>query len=88
MLRSSRLFDKDWYLSNNPDVAQAKADPLWHYLFKGGFEGRDPSPDFSSSWYLNAYEDVKLARVNPLVHYSRLGKKRGAQAITPARKQA
>ncbi len=59
LIRSSGLFDSDFYLTNNPDVAQAKIDPMIHYLRYGGYEGRDPSTKFSSSYYLRTYEDVK-----------------------------
>lgn len=76
-IRRSGLFDEYWYLENNPDVVQAKAEPSLHYLHYGGMEGRDPSPKFSSKWYLDTYEDVKKARINPLVHYLRYGKKEG-----------
>jgi hypothetical protein len=74
LIRTSGAFDRDWYLANNPDVVQAKADPLLHYLRYGGFEGRDPSPDFCSQWYLDAYADAKGSGLNPLVHYLRYGK--------------
>lgn len=80
LIRASGLFDATWYLSNNPDVAEAKVDPLLHYLRAGGFEGRDPGYKFDSAYYLNAYPDVKNARVNPLVHYLRFGKAEGRQA--------
>jgi len=77
LLRSSGLFDEAWYLDHNPDVAQAKVDPLLHYLRFGGFEGRDPGPNFSSAWYLDTYEDVKKAGLNPLVHYLKHGRDEG-----------
>ena len=80
LIRSSGLFDEDWYLANNPDVSHAKVDPLLHYLCHGGFEGRDPGPCFSSSYYLAAYEDIKKARANPLVHYLKYGKAEGRTA--------
>jgi hypothetical protein len=54
-------------------------DPVYHYLLHGGFQGRDPSPNFSSGWYLEKYEDVKKAKVNPLVHYLRNGKNEGRE---------
>ena len=83
LLRSSRLFDKNWYLKNNPDVAQVGMDAAWHYLTHGGFEGRDPSSSFGSRWYLDTYEDVRAAGMNPLVHYLKRGQKegRGATAL-------
>jgi SAM-dependent methyltransferase len=77
ILRSSNYFNKKWYLKNNPDVATSNTDPFLHYLKFGGFEGRDPGPDFSSSWYLQTYQDVKLAGINPLVHYLIYGCKEG-----------
>jgi glycosyltransferase involved in cell wall biosynthesis/ubiquinone/menaquinone biosynthesis C-methylase UbiE len=85
LIRPSGFFDASWYLSNNPDVAEAKVDPARHYLLSGGLEGRDPGPDFSSAWYLDAYVDVKNARMNPLVHYLRSGRQEGrvAQPVQP-----
>jgi GT2 family glycosyltransferase/glycosyltransferase involved in cell wall biosynthesis len=77
LIQSSGLFAETWYLSNNPDVAQAKADPLLHYLNYGGFEGRDPGPNFSSGWYLNTYVDARAAGISPLVHYLKYGKNEG-----------
>ena len=74
LLKSSGLFDETWYLHNNPDIAQSNVPPLLHYLKKGGFEGRDPGPQFSSLWYLHRYEDVKNAGINPLLHYLKYGR--------------
>jgi glycosyltransferase involved in cell wall biosynthesis/SAM-dependent methyltransferase len=84
LLQSSCLFDGDWYLANNPDLAQAGIDPTLHYLHFGGFEGRDPGPNFSSKRYLNAYEDVKKSRINPLIHYLRYGQKEGYKIQSPS----
>ncbi|MGC8483833.1 MAG: hypothetical protein ACP5OE_09350 [Thermodesulfobium sp.] len=77
MIRNSNLFDRNWYLEQNPDVSQSKIKPAYHYLLYGGFEGRDPSPHFSSKWYLETYRDVQQAGMNPLVHYLKYGKKEG-----------
>ncbi|MCU0485450.1 MAG: glycosyltransferase [Anaerolineales bacterium] len=73
LVQKCPLFDQDWYLENYPDVAAAKIDPVRHYLLYGGFEGRDPGPDFSSSHYLNTYPDVLDSGINPLIHYLRFG---------------
>jgi ubiquinone/menaquinone biosynthesis C-methylase UbiE/uncharacterized coiled-coil protein SlyX len=77
LIRNSGLFDTDWYLAKNPDLAQAGVDPLLHYLRYGGFEGRDPSQFFSSKWYIESNQDVKNSGMNPLIHYLRYGKKEG-----------
>jgi hypothetical protein len=80
LIAGSGLFDKDWYLAQNPDVAKAGADPMEHYLLSGGLEGRDPSPLFDSDWYLAQNPDVGKAGVNPLVHYVGWGKAEGRAA--------
>jgi lipopolysaccharide biosynthesis glycosyltransferase len=77
LVRSSGLFEEMWYLANNPDVARAKVDPLIHYLHHGGFEGKDPNPNFWSNWYLETYDCVKKAGINPLVYYLKYGKEKG-----------
>jgi hypothetical protein len=64
-----RLFDADWYLSQNPDVARAGLDPLLHYLERGAWERRDPNPLFDSHWYLSQFPEVAGSGINPLLHY-------------------
>jgi hypothetical protein len=39
-LKEKQLFDSHAYVAANPDVAQAGADPLQHYLVHGLSEGR------------------------------------------------
>ena len=63
------LFEGGWYLSQNPDVARSRVNPLAHYLLRGAAEGRDPNPFFDSDWYLQQYADVATANLNPLSHY-------------------
>ena len=73
LIAASGLFDRDWYLVQNPDVASAGVSPLRHYLRLGAVEGRDPNPHFDSDWYLKRNPDVAKAGVNPLIHYLRRG---------------
>ncbi len=73
LVSGSGIFDRKWYLAQNPDVAKAGVNPLIHYLRRGGFEARDPSPHFDSDWYLVQNPDVAAAGLNPLVHYLRRG---------------
>ena len=42
-LESSGLFDAEWYLRQNIDVAEAGVDPLEHYIEHGFDEGRTPN---------------------------------------------
>ncbi|MGL5075634.1 MAG: hypothetical protein ACRDBG_07295, partial [Waterburya sp.] len=71
----SPLFDTQYYLEQNPDVATALAggnfsgDPLLHYVSAGAAEGRDPNPYFDSDYYLQQNPEVQEAGWNPLEHY-------------------
>jgi hypothetical protein len=68
------LFDSEFYLKNNPDVAEKKISPVLHYILHGWLENRDPADHFSTSGYLAMNEDVKLANINPLLHFITSGK--------------
>ena len=70
-IRKSGLFDTQWYLANNPDVASENIDPIHHYLIHGAYEGRSPHPLFDSAYYLNVNTDVAALRINPLLHFLR-----------------
>jgi hypothetical protein len=80
LLKSSQLFDGQWYLAQYLDVGLANADPAVHYLEHGALEGRDPSPLFDSNWYLEQNQDVKVAGFNPLVHYLQYGAVEGRRS--------
>jgi GT2 family glycosyltransferase/glycosyltransferase involved in cell wall biosynthesis len=69
VIRRSGLFDQDYYLRNNLDVARSCTDPIIHYLRHGWREGRNPSNLFNTQWYLDAYSDVAESNMNPLYHY-------------------
>ena len=73
----SGLFDTEWYLKSNPDVAALGIDPIRHYVAHGANEGRDPSPSFSTIGYLSHNGDVAVAEVNPLEHFVRHGAAEG-----------
>lgn len=79
----SPLFDSEYYLEENPDVASALAggafsgDPLLHYVSSGAIEGRDPNAYFDSSYYTEQNPEVQEG-YNPLEHYILLGSLSGA----------
>lgn len=71
------LFDSEYYLAQNPDLAKAdNLNPYRHFLEKGGLEGRDPHPLFDSSFYMENPEVAEL-RINPLAHFIHEGARRG-----------
>ena len=71
------LFDANYYLQQNPDVAAAGADAWQHYLNYGWKEGRNPAALFNTNYYLTENPDVANAGVNPLLHYLSDGWKEG-----------
>jgi LmbE family N-acetylglucosaminyl deacetylase/glycosyltransferase involved in cell wall biosynthesis len=77
LIRKSELFNEVYYLQNNPDVRQEGLNPLEHFILHGGYEGRNPSPDFDSTFYMSQYPDVADSQMNPLLHYLLFGIKEG-----------
>ena len=75
------LFDRAFYLAQNPDVQRAGVDPWLHFQTFGGKEGRDANRAFDSSEYLRLNPDVARAGVNPLLHYLQFGQAEGRQAM-------
>lgn len=73
-IKSSALFDGNWYLERYPDIAKVNMDPALHYLRYGAREGRNPGPSFNTRFYVDRYTDVARQTVNPLVHYERFGR--------------
>jgi GT2 family glycosyltransferase len=70
----SHWFSPLWYTNRYPDVKEAGADPLGHYLEYGWRAGRDPSGSFSTRWYLAQNPDVAETDLNPLIHFLRSGR--------------
>lgn len=72
-LANSGLFDPEYYLMMNPDVAAAGADPLKHYI-DNYLQGRNPNQCFDTLSYLQSHPDIDI---NPLLHYYRVQNPRG-----------
>ncbi len=81
IIARSGLFDAEWYLANNPDIAASCADPALHYVIFGAKEGRDPSPGFDTSYYLETCPDAARSGTNPLLHYLLFGRAEGRSAL-------
>ncbi len=63
MLEPIALFNENFYLAQNQDVASAIGQSGFssgfdHFTQFGQFEGRDPSAIFDTSYYLDTYQDV------------------------------
>jgi GT2 family glycosyltransferase/glycosyltransferase involved in cell wall biosynthesis len=70
-------FDRSYYLRNNPDVKNAAADPLLHYLEFGRRERRNPNAWFNVSYYLDANPEVEKRNIDPFFHYLTEGRAEG-----------
>jgi GT2 family glycosyltransferase/2-polyprenyl-3-methyl-5-hydroxy-6-metoxy-1,4-benzoquinol methylase len=73
IINRSGLFDRNYYLTRYPDVAEAGVDPLVHYLDVGWQEQRDPNPLFCTAFYIGRNPDVAEGGINPLFHYLQTG---------------
>lgn len=68
-IKSSGLFDEDFYLDLYPDIRASDADPLLHYCTRGWREKRNPNEEFNTSYYLRTYKDVQDLGINPFAHW-------------------
>lgn len=68
LVRDSQYFDEEFYLRKNPDVKDSNMNPIEHYLLYGAYEGRDPSPNFSTVEYVMEHPEITESNLNPLVH--------------------
>lgn len=75
LIERTRLFDREYYLQEYPDVARANWNPLSHYVLKGEVEGRYPMPLFVPAFY-RAKVGVSGGRVSLVLHYAWVGRYR------------
>ncbi len=69
LLAKSGLFDAEYYIRSNPDVAANNIDPLMHYLEIGALELRNPSEAFDARRYAELCTDRGERVDNPLLHF-------------------
>ena len=69
-----KVFDAEFYLRTNPDVAAARVDPVRHYLKHGAAEQRQPLPLFDPVHYLACSPEARNSE-NPLLHFLKISGK-------------
>ncbi len=74
LIAQSSLFDSNYYLEQNPDVAAAGIDPVIHYVDFGAAELRNPSPFFDTARYAYAKRQELEGGENPLLHLIRINR--------------
>jgi glycosyltransferase involved in cell wall biosynthesis len=78
------IFDNEYYLKNNPDVATAGIDPYAHYSQSGEQEGRKPNALFSPDFYKKLNADVRAANISPFEHFCNHGIHEDRLGIQPS----
>ena len=81
-VEASGLFDSEYYLKQNPDVASLGIYPALHFAIDGWREGRNPSVGFDMVSYVEDNPDVAALGTNPLLHYVECGRKEGRLPIS------
>ncbi len=69
------IFDEEFYLKKNNDVAISRMNPKLHYILYGWKEGRDPSPLFITNYYLSQLHKTLKKNLDPISHYILYGAK-------------
>ena len=76
-IRTSGLFDDEYYHAMAPELPSALGDPVAHYVRHGAAEGRAPSAAFDTWFYLDTNPDVRSLGSNPLDHFAQHGWQEG-----------
>lgn len=84
-IKKARVFQQDYYMISNPDVAVTYVDLLKHFILHGWKENRNPSTLFDVNFYINQYPDVKMKGMNPLYHFVKYGLKEGRKPSANSR---
>ncbi len=76
-IKKTGIFDPEFYLAENPDVAEEGRHPLVHY-FRGGWrEERSPGPLFDLRYYLRQSPEMSETGIDPLLHFMTDGWRQG-----------
>ena len=73
VIRSSGLFDVDWYSKNSSFLSRVFFDPIVHYVLVGAGRGRNPHRLFDTNFYVEQLSPHAREESNPLVHYQLSG---------------
>lgn len=65
-----KLFDAQFYLRENKDVAASGIDPFLHFVWRGASQNRDPAEDFDTAFFKGQSGPT---RIDPVRYYLRYG---------------
>ena len=69
IIKSSGLFDEQWYLNEYPEVDRSGINPVIHFIKYGAKEGRKPSKEFDLIRYEYENDDIELQGIDLYLHY-------------------
>ncbi|MCW6511935.1 glycosyltransferase [Lichenifustis flavocetrariae] len=81
LLFKYKLFDAEWYLARNRDVASSGLSPIKHFVRHGSYENRDPSPAFDSEFYRAVHPEYVEDSLTAVEYFVRIGARRGHVGI-------
>ena len=73
LIKKKGIFDRDYYLDTNEDIAETDMTPLRHYVIHGDRQRRPPLALFDPDYY-RTHAKGRLTCVNALLHYTHLGR--------------
>lgn len=80
LLEGSGVFDPQFYLARNPDVAASAYQPFEHYVQYGADENRQPSERFDPGFYRSQCAGRGIEPGNCVLHYLTTGRAAGLAA--------
>jgi len=69
IIKSSGLFEEQWYLNQYPEVERSMINPIIHYIKYGATEGRKPSKEFDLIRYEYENGDIGLQGIDLYLYY-------------------
>ncbi len=77
LIAQSGLFDVEYYIACNADMAGLRDQAMTHYHAYGWREGRKPNLYFDPRWYLQQCPEAAQDEIDPLLHYITSGEAAG-----------
>lgn len=69
IIKSSNLFDENYYLTNYPEVKNLDFDSINHYITFGKIEGTNPCKNFDSEKFTNNNPLVSEFEMSPFLYF-------------------
>lgn len=81
IIKSSDLFDPEFYCKHNPQVSPSGLSPITHYIRYGAARTLNPGPLFNAALFQKQHPDLDASGTNPIVHYVKSHAALGQDAV-------